>query len=118
MPLAAHNHVDNAQVLSKATLNAGKALGLNQSEIAHVIGRTRQRLADGINPESKTGQLAQYLIRVYRSLFALVGGDGEEMVLWMQGENLGTGGVPAEQIKNIAGLVRVMEYLDAMRGKT
>ena len=118
MPSLAHNSVDATHVLSKATLNAGKALGLNQSEIAQIIGRTRQRLADGINPETKTGQLALYLVRVYRSLYALVSGDEEEMVLWMQGENLGTGGVPTEQVKEIAGLVRVMEYLDAMRGKT
>lgn len=109
--------VDKTEILSYAVLNAGKALGLTQAAIAQVIGRNRTRLVDAINPASKTGTLAIYLIRIYRSLYGLVDGDGEEMKLWMTGSNIGTGGVPAEQIKDIAGLVHVMEYLDAMRGK-
>jgi hypothetical protein len=36
---------------------------------------------------------------------------------WMHTENLHTGGIPEEQIKNVQGLTTVLEYLDAMRGK-
>jgi hypothetical protein len=39
------------------------------------------------------------------------------MQQWMRSFNKGTGGVPYEQIREIAGLVRVLEYTDAMRGK-
>lgn len=109
--------LDKAEVLSTATLSAGKALGLTQAVIAQVIGRNRTRLSNSINPNSKTGTLALYLIRIYRSLYGLVDGDEEEMKLWMNGSNMGTGGIPAEQIKDVASLVHVMEYLDAMRGK-
>lgn len=109
--------VDPSRVLSDAVLNAGKALGLTRAELAQVIGRTRSRLGDDIKPSSKTGTLALYLVRIYRSLYALVDGDEEEMKLWMKGENLGTGGVPIEQVKDVVGLVHVMEYLDGMRGK-
>jgi hypothetical protein len=28
-----------------------------------------------------------------------------------------TGGVPSEQVRNVQGLMRVVEYLDAIRGK-
>jgi hypothetical protein len=35
----------------------------------------------------------------------------------MQTENLHTGGIPAEQVKSVQGLIAVLEYLDAMRGK-
>jgi hypothetical protein len=36
---------------------------------------------------------------------------------WMHTYNHHTGAVPAEQVKSVQGLVTVMEYLDAIRGK-
>jgi hypothetical protein len=36
---------------------------------------------------------------------------------WMRTDNLHTGGVPAEQIRSVEGLSRVVAYLDAIRGK-
>lgn len=104
-------------VLAKALRNAGEALGLSQAEVGEVIGRTRSSLARGIDPESKPGQLAALLLRCYRSLFVLAGGDAAVMRHWMNTLNLHTGGVPREQVKEVQGLVRVTEYLDAVRGK-
>lgn len=103
--------------LTKATLRAGKALGLTQAEVGAVVGRDRTSLRRGIDPESKTGELAALLIRVYRSLYALVGGDAAAMKHWMATENHHTGGVPREQIRQVAGLVEVLGYVDAIRGK-
>jgi hypothetical protein len=105
------------QVLTKATLRAGKALGLNQAQIGVVVGRDRTSLRRGLDPDSKAGELAALLIRLYRSLYALVGGDPEAMVHWMGTENQHTGGVPREQIRQVTGLVAVLEYVDAIRGK-
>jgi len=108
---------DPGEVLAKAVIRAGKALGLNQSDLAAIIGRDRTSLRRGIDPDSKAGELAALLIRVYRSLFVLVGGDGEPMRHWMAEENRHTGGVPREQVRTVAGLARVADYLDAMRGR-
>jgi hypothetical protein len=108
---------DPGEVLAKAAVRAGKALGLSQSDLGAIIGRDRTSLRRGIDPDSKAGELAALLIRVYRSLYALVGGDGEPMRHWMSVENRHTGGVPREQIRTVAGLARVAEYLDAMRGR-
>ena len=47
----------------------------------------------------------------------LTGGDPQALRHWMQTPNLHTGGVPAEQVCQVQGLNRVVEYLDAMRGK-
>ena len=74
---------------------------------------TRGRTA----PASKAGELALLVVRCYRALYVLVGGDAAAMRHWMRTENRHTGGVPAEQMKTVAGLVAVLEYLDAMRGK-
>jgi hypothetical protein len=117
MPVANSTVVDNRTVLTKALLNAGKGLGLSQTRIGEVIGKDRTSIHRGLDPKSKAGELALLLIRCYRSLYVLVGGQPEDMKHWMQCENLHTHGVPAEQIKQVQGLTHVVDYLDAMRGK-
>jgi hypothetical protein len=108
---------DPGAVLAKATRNAAQALGLSQEELGEVIGRARSSLARPLDPESKPGELAALLIRCYRSLFVLTGGEPAAMRHWMTTPNLHTGGVPREQVKQVQGLVAVTEYLDAVRGK-
>jgi hypothetical protein len=108
---------DDRQVLTKALLNAGRIMGLSQTDLGEVIGMDRSVFNRGVNPASKPGELALLLIRAYRSVFVLVGGQPEEIKHWFHTENRHTGGVPAEQVKQAAGLVRVVEYLDAMRGR-
>ena len=108
---------DAAQILSKAVLNAAKALGLTQEELGRILGRDRTSIARGLNPASKAGELALYLIRCYRSLYVVVGGKTENIRHWFATPNHHTNGVPKEQVKHIQGLVRVLEYLDAIRGK-
>jgi len=117
MAIAKAHSIDDRAVLSKALLNAGKALGMSQTEIGSVIGKDRTSIGRGIDPEHKAGELALLLIRCYRSLYVLVGGDSKDIKHWMHTKNLHTGGVPVEQVKTIQGLSHVVEYLDAMRGK-
>lgn len=109
---------DANATLTKALLNAGKALGLTQEDLGQIVGRDRTAFhRSGLDPESKSGELALLLVRVYRSLYVLVGGQKPDLRHWMYTNNLHTGGVPAEQVKTVPGLIRVVEYLDAMRGK-
>lgn len=117
-PLANAIRVDPAQTLTKAFLNAGKELGLSRAELGQVIGKDRSTLTRGrIDPDSKAGELALILVRIYRALFVLVGGETAQMHHWMHTANQHTGGIPAEQVLTVQGLTRVTEYLDAMRGK-
>lgn len=108
---------DRSVVLTKAFLEAGKLLGLSRSTLGQVVGRDRTSLGRGIDPETKAGELALLLVRCYRSLYVLIGGRKEDMRHWMHTANRDTGGVPAEQITSVQGLVQVLEYLDAMRGR-
>jgi len=117
MALARAIELDEAAILSKATLNAGKALGLTQVEIGQIVGKDRTSIRRGLDPDSKAGELALALVRCYRSLYVLMGGKPEDLRHWMHTENRHTGGVPAEQVKTIQGLIGVVEYLDAIRGK-
>jgi DNA-binding XRE family transcriptional regulator len=109
---------DPTAVLTQALVAAGKELGLTQAELGAVVGRDRTALnRKSIEPGTKSGELALLLIRAYRALFVLVGGEPRQMKHWMHTHNLHVGGVPAELIRTVPGLVRVVEYLDAIRGR-
>ncbi len=110
------------EVLSKALLNSKEHLGLTNTELGEIIGKdrtyfTRLRNHSVLEPDSKEGELALHVIRIYRSLYALEGGDIEAMEEWLNTPNKHLNGTPKELLKNIQGLVQVTEYLDAMRGK-
>ena len=68
-------------------------------------------------PASKEGELALLFIRVYRSLDALMGGDDVRSRAWLHAVNAHLGGVPAERLTSVEGLVDVVQYLDAVRGR-
>ncbi len=105
-------------VLGKAVLNAGQEMGLTQTEISAIVGRDRTSIATrGIDPQSKSGELALLVVRIYRSLFALLGGESKNIKHWIHTENHHIGGIPSSEITKTTGLVRVVEYLDAIRGK-
>jgi Protein of unknown function (DUF2384) len=107
-----------AEVLTRALVKAGKELGLTQSELGSIVGRDRTALSRGaVAPDTKSGELALLLIRIYRALFVLVGGEPRQMKHWMHTHNHHVGGVPAELVRTVPGLMRVVEYLDAVRGR-
>ncbi len=121
MKLQPTPQADQALVLAKATTRAGSLLGLSGASLARVIGvsePTVSRLTSGqrgLSPRSKEGQLSLLLVRVYRSLDALVGTDGESRLAWMRSHNKALGGKPVELIENPEGLVATLTYLDGMR---
>jgi hypothetical protein len=113
---------DPATVLTKAVLSAARRLGLRNRELARILGASEasiSRLSSGrtIAPVSKEGELALLVLRLFRSLDALVGGEDAKARAWLHADNIHLGGVPAECIKRVEGLVDVVQYLDAMRGR-
>ena len=109
---------EKSAVLGRSLLAAAEELGISKSEIGSIIGRNRTTIdRNGIDPDSKAGELALVFIRIYRSLYALMGGDRANMRHFLLTKNLGTHGVPGEQLHHIQGMLTVCAYLDAMRGK-
>lgn len=108
-------------VLAKATARASQLLGLSGAALARTIGvsePTVSRILRGdkaIDPRSKEGELALLLVRVYRSLDALVGTDDQKRAAWMSSHNKALGGVPAKLVQTAEGLVATLRYLDGMR---
>jgi transcriptional regulator with XRE-family HTH domain len=112
-----------AAVLSRATVRAATLLGITQVDLADVLGisaATMSRIASGqkqFEPGSKPWQLAALFVRLFRALDAIVGSDDEAARAWMRGRNLALGGVPLELVRDPAGLVRTVDYLDAARAR-
>jgi hypothetical protein len=108
-------------VLGKAALSATERLGLTARVLARVIGVSEpfvSRMKRGtlaLDEGSKPYELAALLVRVFRSLDAVTGGDERVARAWMQAENRALGGVPAQMITSVQGLCDVVAYLDARR---
>lgn len=104
-------------------LRLADAYQLSQKELGQIIGESEasiSRLYAGqrqISPTSKTGELSLLLIRLYRSLNALIGDDNAKAQQWLRAQNHYFGEAPIEQIKHVEGLVQAIRYLDAMRGQ-
>jgi hypothetical protein len=111
-----------ATVLAKAALAAAARLGVRNKQLGEIIGTSeasvsRLRSGRGLDPSRKEGEIALLFLRLYRSLDALVGGDDVKARNWLHSANDHIGGVPADRIRTVEGLVNVVQYLDAMRGR-
>jgi len=109
-------------VLAKAVFAAADRLGIRQRDLAAILGASEasvSRLQRGrsLEPASKEGELALLFLRVFRSLDALVGGDESQARAWLHADNIHLGGAPVDRVKTVEGLVDVVQYLDAVRGR-
>jgi len=72
---------DDGALITKAVMRAAHRLGLSNRSVAHIIGVSRptvSRMAHGtftLRPGDKPFELAVLLIRLFRSLDAIAGGD-------------------------------------------
>ena len=110
-------------VLRKAFLRMADHLQITRRELCAILGTSEasvSRLYDHkrfIDPHSKEGELAVMLLRIYRSLDILLGGNASHCQLWLRSPNLHLGNVPIRLMQTIEGLHNTAAYLDAVRGK-
>jgi hypothetical protein len=114
---------DKKVILRKAIIRMADYLLFSRRELCSILGLSEaslSRLYDEkryIDPNSKEGEIALILLRLYRSLDILFGGNQKQCQLWLRSENQHLGAVPAKLIHSIQGLNSTIQYLDAMLGK-
>jgi hypothetical protein len=110
---------DSQTIVMQAYINAYKTMGISDGHAAKLIGVGRSTLLrkSSFETESKQSELQILFIRLYRSLFALFGGDLISMKHWFDHKNKHIRGVPRELCFTVTGLVNINAYLDALRGK-
>jgi transcriptional regulator with XRE-family HTH domain len=108
-------------VLTKAALRAADRLGLSGRQLADIVGvseATVSRWKRGeslLEPGSKPFELAALLVRTFRSLDAITGGDEAVARRWLAAPNTALAARPVERMAQVQGLVDVTTYLDARR---
>ena len=117
------DRLDAARVVSKATVRAAAILGLNNAALARILGISQasaSRLREGtyvIPHDSKPYELALLLIRLFRSLDAMMGGEEPSVRSWMRVPNQALRGVPQDLVTSVTGLVETVAYVDAARAR-
>ena len=111
----------NTQVVTKALFNVKRDLGLSNDVIGQIIGAdaaTVSRMQKKMDmKQNKVFETSVLMIRVYRSLFSILGGSTDAMQHWLNTNNQDFHeSPPLEKMKTLVGLVNTVEYLDAMRG--
>jgi membrane protein required for beta-lactamase induction len=107
-------------VLRKALQRAGEELGLSAQETAQAIGKSRtffEQARAQSRIDRHTQLMMALVLRLHRSLSALVGDDIELMRHWIATANRHMGDIPRQQLQDPEQLVEPVQYLDAMRGR-
>lgn len=117
------NEEASERVLAKAVVRAAGHLQLSQANVAQVLGisgASVSRLFGGTyvlsRSRGKEWELSLLLVRLFRSLDAILG-HGEQAQQWLRNHNHALNAAPADLIQSSEGLVRVVQYLDAHRGR-
>lgn len=90
----------------------GEILGLSDSTVSRLRTGSWQ-----FRPGTKSFELAQYLMRLFRSLDSMLGSDDLAARSWLGSENRDLGGKPIELIRTIRGLSDVADYVDDYRAR-
>lgn len=115
--------VADGAVVTKAVMRAAERLELSNRSVARILGvseATVSRMGAGtylLKTGDKAFELALILLRLFRSLDALSGGDEQTSRAWLRNDNVALGATPAALIESLPGLINVLGYLDARRAR-
>jgi len=112
---------EGGAVITKAVLRAADQLDVSARTLATVIGVSEPTMSRmkrgefGLEPGTKPFELAVLFIRLFRSLDAIVGGDGLVAGSWLRNPNSALEAKPIEKMQTVSGVLDVIAYLDARR---
>ena len=110
-------------LLAKAVQRIAEFWNLTNDGLGEILGlsaSTVSRLRHGswhFQPGTKSFELAQYLLRLFRSLDSLLGSDDLAARSWLGSDNSDLGGKPIVLIRTIRGLSDVADYVDDYRAR-
>ena len=114
---------DDAQILTSAVTRIAQAWSLSNAKLASILGlspATASRLRNGqaqLDPASKAFEAGQFLLRLFRSLDALMGSDDDAARRWLVTTNLDLAAKPIELVDTFRGLIAVCDYVDGYRAR-
>lgn len=112
-----------ASVLTQAVGRIAEIWQLSNARLGAILGLsgpTASRLRAGrylLEPGSKPFELAQHLLRLFRSLDSWLGQDDEAARSWLGTANVDLGERPIDLLPTIRGLLRTSDYVDVLRAR-
>jgi uncharacterized protein (DUF2384 family) len=113
----------DSRILTVAVGKIADLWGLSNGKLGVVLGlspATASRLRSEqtrLDPVSKSFEAGQFLVRLFRSLDALMGSDDVAARSWLAAANLDLEARPIELIDSFKGLIKVCDYVDAYRAR-
>jgi uncharacterized protein (DUF2384 family) len=123
MPALASPEPDRATALSAAIVRIAEFWALSNAKLGVILGLsapTVSRLKRGtteLDPASKSFEAGQFLLRLFRSLDALLGSDDAAAKRWLDTPNLDLAAKPIDKIDTIRGLIELCDYVDFYRAR-
>jgi uncharacterized protein (DUF2384 family) len=115
---------DRVRVLCQATVTVAERLRINSTQLGLILGVSQpsaSRLIAGryqLSEKTKEWEMAVMLVRLFRSLFSIVGNDDQLAKDWLHSKNRAFDDqTPLNVIQKAIGLVDICSYLDAYRAK-
>lgn len=112
---------DEGRILTTAVGRVAGIWKLTNEQLGAILGlsaATASRLRSGsfeLDRSTKAFELGQYLVRLFRSLDALMGSDDEASMSWLRTVNLDLEARPIDLIRSFKGLNDVANYVDDHR---
>ncbi len=121
--LPANSEAEDDRILTTAVSRVADFWGLTNAKLGAVLGlsaATASRLRSGqarLDPASKSFEAGQFLLRLFRSLDALLGSNDQAARSWLAARNLDLDARPIDLIDSFKGLITVCDYVDAHRAR-
>ncbi len=118
-----HDGSEDARILSHAVVRIAALWGLSNAKLGLILGLsapTVSRLKNGqgrLDPASKSFEAAQHLVRLFRSLDALLGSDDAAAIRWLAAPNLDLAARPIDMMDRFRGLMALCDYVDDYRAR-
>ncbi|NLR70362.1 DUF2384 domain-containing protein [Novosphingobium sp. ERN07] len=123
MASLAQTRRSDADVLTSALARIAAFWDFSNAKLGAVLGlspATVSRLRSGrstLDPASKAFEAGQFLLRLFRSLDALLGSDDAAARRWLETRNVDFDARPIDMIDTMRGLITLCDYVDAHRAR-
>lgn len=113
----------DAQVLTSAVARIAELWALSNAKLGMILGvssATASRIRSGqtqLDPASKSFEAGQFLLRLFRSLDALMGSDDKASRCWLTTPNLDLAAKPFDLVDSFRGLITLCDYVDGFRAR-
>jgi uncharacterized protein (DUF2384 family) len=123
MTALATPQTDRATALSEAIVRIAEFWALSNTKLGAILGLSAptisrlKRGASALDPASKSFEAGQFLLRLFRSLDALLGSDDAAARRWLDTVNLDLAARPIDKLDTMRGLIEVCDYVDFHRAR-